>query len=342
MAVAANPFTGNAFTVQSLTGNINKIPQKPRLLGELGIFKMSGVRTRTVIVEEKHGKISILPTAAPGTMETTGDREDRQVRTFRIPYIPKNDTIMAEDVQDIRAFGSETEMETVAQVVADRLASIKDDFEVTWEFHRIGAVHGIVQDSDMSTTLFNFYTEFDITPNTVAFDFADTGDYDNAAPAEDLKDRTLAVIRIIEDALGGTPFTGITAICGDTFFDNLIKHATVRRAYETMTSNAFGREQQFRRTFPFAGIDWINYRGAVGGTPFVAATIARAFPTGAGNLFEQINAPGTFSETVNTKGLPIYVKQERLRFDVGTELHAQSSPLFICNRPAALCEITTA
>ena len=47
-------------------------------------------------------------------------------------------------------------------------------------------------------------------------------------------------------------------------------------------------------------------------------------------------APGDFIETVNTRGIKIYAKQERMKFDKGIELHTQSNVLYMCTRPAAL------
>jgi len=35
----------------------------------------------------------------------------------------------------------------------------------------------------------------------------------------------------------------------------------------------------------------------------------------------------------------MYMKQERLPFDKGIQLHAQANPIFICNRPACLIKL---
>ena len=40
-----------------------------------------------------------------------------------------------------------------------------------------------------------------------------------------------AIIRTMGTALDGQPFSGIEALCGDQFFDALIKNAEVRQTY---------------------------------------------------------------------------------------------------------------
>ena len=45
-------------------------------------------------------------------------------------------------------------------------------------------------------------------------------------------------------------------------------------------------------------------------------------------------------ETANTLGLPKYAKQEALRMNRGVEFEAQSNPLNLCTRPAAIIKLT--
>src|SRR5690606_6638302 len=143
-----------------------------------------------------------------------------------------------------RSFGSEDQVEVFSSIVNDKLEVMKQNHELTFEYHRIGAIQGNVLDADGMTSLFNWFKLFGIAEATVAFDFADSGDYDNAEPATDMKQLSQLVRRKIENALGGTPFQGIHALCGDQFFDAFVSHATVRRAYERYQENAHARTLQ--------------------------------------------------------------------------------------------------
>lgn len=324
-------FNDDAFSVVSLTAAIDKLPYKPGRLGRMGLFQESGVSTLDVAIEERHGKLHLLTTAARGTIGETKSRRTRKMRSFRVPHIPVEDVVMADEVQGVRVFGSENEVEGVSSVVNEKMEQMKQDHEVTWEYHRIGAIQGLVLDADQ-TTVYDWFTEFGITETEVDFVFS--------VDTTEIKTTALAVVRAMDTALGGTPYRGIHALCGDTFFDEFVTHPNVKDSYDRFLDGVFFREQQAATGvtgdggFTWGGITWENYRGRVGTTDFIDTDVARFFPVGAPGIFLRRNAPADFVEAVNTIGKPMYAKQERIKFDKGIELHTQSNPLHICTRPA--------
>lgn len=328
-------FKTDAFSMVSLTASINKLPYKPSRLGSLGIFRKKGVTTTNVAIESREGKLAVLMTAARNTMPYSAPPRTRRTRIFPVPHIPLNDVVMADEVQNVRSFGSEDATEGVAELVNNKMEAMRANHEITHEYHRAGAVQGIVKDGDMSTTLFNLFTEFGLTRTTVNFDM-------DIASSGTVFVQALAttVIRTIEDALGADPYQRIVAMCGDLFFDHLIAHPSVRGAYEKWqvgtSARPFTIDEAPRSGFEFAGITWENYRGTIGGTRYMPTDEAQFFPVGVPDLFWEHYAPANFNETVNTVGKPIYAKQEVMKFDIGTELHTQSNPLIICVRPQVL------
>jgi len=331
-------FNTNAFNTVSMTAAIEKAPYMPSRIGKLGLFKVKGISTLSVAVEETQGKLSLLLNKARGTMPITMPPKTRKVRTFPVFHFPANDAVMADEVQGVRSFGSEDALESVTAKVNEKLADMRQSMELTHEWLRIGAITGNVLDGDASTVLYNLFTEFNLTQTNVNFTFT-SGTFS-------VRGAVLTVIRAMEDALGMTSYTGITAICGDAFFDALIAHASVAGAYEkwqvgtSQIPMSMRDPNEQREGFTFAGVEWINYRGTIGGSRFVATDKCRFFPTGVNDLFHAYFAPAPFVETVNTIGKPIYAKQEVMRFDVGVELHANSSPLLICTRPQVLVQGT--
>jgi hypothetical protein len=222
---------------------------------------------------------------------------------------------------------------------------MKANQEVTWEYHRINSLQGKLLDSDGSTVIEDFFADFGITQTSINVDFTDTGTYSLPAPTLDMKILAQGLIRTMQVALGNTPFTGVRVFCGNAFWDNFIYHGSVRKAYEYYQQNSFLRETQIpggsgEGGFNFADVVWENYRGFIGSVPFIPDTGAIAFPTGVKDLFLEIVAPGDFVETVNTRGIPLYAKQERLPFDKGIMLHTQSNILMMCTRPASLIKLT--
>lgn len=332
-------FDDDAFSVHNLTLAVDKLPYVPGRIGRLNLFQQSPITTNVAIIEERHGTLSLLPTMPRGSSDqTTQGRVARKLRAFPVPHVPNWDQVLAADLEGKRSFGSETQLEMFSTVLNDRLQRMKDNHEVTKEYHRIGALHGNVLDADGSTSIINWFTEFGISQTEVEFNFYDPGSYDQAEPVIDVKTKATAIKRFIQDALGATPFSGITAFCGDAFFDDLVHHATVRKAYEQYQDNAFRRtdDQTAEGGFQFAGITWENYRGSVGSVDFFDADEAVFFPTGVRDVFTEVLAPADFIETVNTRGQALYAKQERMKWDKGIELHTQHNTLYMCTRPACL------
>jgi len=324
-------FNDNTFGLASLTDAIQKLPYVPARIGQLGLFETQGVPTNTIVVEERDGVLALLPTKRRGEPATAARSGHRKARSFAIPHIPYEDTVLAEQVSGVRAFGSENELDGVAQVVNDRLAQMRQDHEVTLEYHRVGALQGVILDADGSTPIYNLFTEFGVAEQTV--------DFVLATATTDVRAACISVARAMEGALGALPQTGIHAMCGATWFDALIAHDYVKDAYHRFQDSANLRNDP-RKGFEFGGIMFEEYRGSIGGVSFVPATEARFVPLGVPGLFKTYFGPADFMETVNTIGLPIYAKQERMDFDRGIRLHTQSNPLCLCLRPRALVKGT--
>ena len=332
-------FQSNAFSMASLTAAVNKMPYQPNFLGALGVFTPAAITTTVAHVEERRGTLSLIQTAARGTMGDVRSRPQRQVRAFSVPHVPYYSTIMADDVQNIRQFGNETALETVGSVVNDTLEEMRADHEATHEFHRIGCIKGTVDDAD-GTDIYNYFTDFGITQDTIS---------DVTFASVEMKDVASEIIRNISNALGGTPFKKIIGVCGDDFFDGLVTCPTVEAGYERWQSSNFFRSSQLgpeynadMNGFDFGGITWVNYRGSIGTTTFVGAGDCYLFPVGVRGLFLEIMAPADFMETVNTRGRKLYAKQRRLDFDKGIEMHTQSNILYMCTRPQVLQTVSEA
>ena len=300
-----NPFATDAFDMVALTAAINKIPNTYGRLEQLNLMPPQGVRLRTIIIEEMSGVLNLLPTqpvGAPGTVGVTGKRK---VRSFVIPHIPHDDTVLPEEVQGIRAFGSETETDALANLLAQKLQNMRNKHAITLEHLRMGALKGVILDADGST-LYDLYSQFGITPKTVSFVLTNS--------ATEVLTKVLEVKRHIEDNLKGEFMTGIMCLCSQGFFDAFTTHAKVKEAFMY-----FQRNQQlgndYRTGFTFGGITFEEYRGqatdAAGNVrKFIADDEAHFFPLGTANTFRTHFAPADFNVAANTLGLPPLAKQE--------------------------------
>ncbi len=327
-------FKGNAFNVTSLTDAINNIPHKPARVGEMGLFSNKGVTQRSVIIEDRDGVLQLLVSQPYGAPANVSKKRARRARNFLIPHFPLDDTVLASEVQGVRAFGSQSETEGVAQVVTEKIASMRQSHEATLEWMRIGALKGVVFDGDTTSVLYDYFNEFGVRKQPDV-------DWDMHTAATEQAPHCSAAIRLIEEALGGTPYDHIHCLMGNDVWDKFIVNTSVKTAYERWSGAQDGQPGAFlrsdmRKGFPFAGIYFENYRGKIASTSYIAATEGRIFPVGAPGLFQTINAPADYIETVNTVGLPFYAKQERMAFDRGISINTQSNPLCICTKPRTL------
>jgi hypothetical protein len=325
-------FKADGFSVTSLTEAINKVPYVPGLLAPL--FVERRVSTLTINVEEKNGVLTLVAPTPRGSQSEPIAKGKRSLRPLAIPHFERPDAVMADEVQGIRAFGSETELETLQGKIAERMATHTQDFEATAEYSRIGAIKGIVSYAD-GTTL-NLFTTFEVSQETeVAFDLAAAN-----PTAGVLRKKCDGVHRLIAKNLGGTPFSGIRSEVGDDFWDDLIAHKEVRETYLNQQEASQLREGTAYQEFNFGGIIWRNYRGAasIGGveTPFVHADKAHFYPVGVNGLFTATYAPADYIETVNTQGQRLYMKQFPMPNDKGINIEVQMNALHICTRPKVL------
>lgn len=336
---AINPFIDNdAFSMVSLTKAINILPNNYGRLREMNLFPGHGVTTRTIMVEEQNGVLNLLKTMPVGSPGQESKHGKRKVRSFVIPHIPHDDVILPEAYQGIRAFGSETEMQTLATMVNNRLQAMRNKHAITLEHLRMGALKGIILDADGST-LYNLYTEFGITAKVI--DFAlDVDTTDVAAKCREL-------LRHIDDNLMGEVADGVRCLVSEQFFDAFIGHPNVEKFWlgHQEALQLTGSKSDPRKGFAFGGIIFEEYRGkatdASGNVrKFIADGEGHAFPTGTMESFQTIHAPADFNETVNTIGLELYSKMEPRKFGRGMDLHSQSNPLPICNRPRVLVKVT--
>ncbi|MCX5691972.1 MAG: major capsid protein [Planctomycetota bacterium] len=330
-----NVFANPAFSMANLTAAINHVPNRYGRLEALNLFPAKPTRFRQILIEERNGVLNLLPTLPVGSPGTVGVRGKRKMRSFIVPHIPHDDVVAPEEVQSIRAFGSETELETVAGVLAQHLETMRNKHAITLEHLRMGALKGVILDADGSV-LYDLFDEFGITSKSTSFALASDG--------TNVRQKCIDVLAHIEDNLRGEFITSVRCLCSPEFFEKLTGHTKVEKAYENFQQGVMLRDD-VRAGFTFGGITFEEYRGqATDGNGasrrFIAAGEAHAFPVGTVDTFATYFSPADFNETVNTLGQPLYAKQEPRKFERGTDLHTQSNPLPMCHRPGVLVKLS--
>src|SRR5215469_7843201 len=216
-------FDSDPFSLQSLTARANQLPEVPTLIGDLGVFEEDGVTTLVVSVEKQDEGLTLVGSSQRGGPGETVGGNTRNLRSFTVPHFQRNDSVKADEVQGIRAFGTESDVETVLQRVDQKIARHTRSLDFTLENLRLGAINGIILDKD-GGTLLNLFTTFGI-PTPTAVDFA------LGSSSTDVRGKCAAVLDAIEDALEGEQSPRVFALAGDTFFEALVTHPEVKATY---------------------------------------------------------------------------------------------------------------
>lgn len=323
-----DPFTPNAFSLTTLTHAINNLKYKPGRLGELGLFQEQGIATLDAAVEERDGVLSLLDIAPRGAPGKPAHGEARRIHTFRVPHIPQMATLLADEVQGVRAFGQESQAEALTTRLTERLTTLRANLDYTLESHRVAALMGNYYDANGTAT--SLFTTFSVSQQTHAMGFS-------SSSSSTARKKAAEVLELIESALDGVPFSGVRVLCSSGFWKILIEDKDAKETYLN-TQMASSLRNDPRLAFDWNGFTWERYRG----TSAVKLTddCAYAVPEGIPGLFITRFAPANYTETVNTLGLPYYAKSEPMRMGKGYDIEAQSNPLNLCTRPASIIKLT--
>jgi Phage major capsid protein E len=330
-------FKADAFSMTTTTAAINQVPYAPRRIQQLGLFRSFGVDTLAVQIELRDDVLYLVP-AKPRNSPGTHNRDTiRKVVPLNCVHLPVTDQLMADEIQGRRAFGTDNQLETVQAKINEKLGTIRNSFETTLEFHRLGAIKGVVMDADGTTPILNLFTAFELTPRPVV-------NFDLTAPDPApgvVKNTCNEVIRGIEDELGANGIEiMVHSFVGSRFMDDITSHPECIEAYKRQTDGraTFLIDRTARRQFFYGGIMFDEYRGKVGSVQFIDEDEARFFPLGVPGLFDCAYGPPNWLSDVNMPGVPIYAKVTPDPKDRWVDIDAQSNPLHYCTRPRVLIQ----
>lgn len=325
------------FSVLALTAALNNIGFVPGQLGATGIFDPEGVDSTLIKVELMDGQLHIIEPSARGGPGQTSSDEDRSTVTFEIDHFEVNDFIAADQVQGVREFGTDDELETIQGRIDKRLRKHARDFDATLEHQRVGAIKGVVV-SGKGKVLHNLYSRFEIAvPAPVSLGLGSQVQ----GIATNIKSE---VMYRIEDELDA-PYERIHAMCGRDFHDALWEQKEVRESF--IAENAgYQLRNGAPDVFRVGQVTFERYRTgrkateANGGSGFIAPDEAQAFPVGVPDLFITRFAPADLEETVNTIGLPRYARQYQSANGKGRHLDVQMNAISLCTQPKVLRRLT--
>lgn len=337
-SIVMNTFRQDPFSGVTLTDQINKFPYVPQFLGQLNIFEDEPIRTTALQVDERDGTLTLIPTTPRGAPLPQRVNDNRKARYFGVPRIAKEDTIHAAQLQNIRSDNPGQLFKTLIEEVARRLTGptgLTMHRELTLEYHRLGAVQGILLDAN-GQPLYNWFNEFGITPTPEwAFNLA-------AKTEGTIRPICNQISRTMKRKSGGAfieNYTEVHALCGDSFFDAFTTHPDVEKTFANWNAAPALREGGAFKDFQFGDITWHNYRGTDdNSTVAIPSNKVSFFPVKAPGVFKLAWAPGESFDDVNDLGKQMYVNREIDPQESPTWVRYKllSYPLHVCTRPEVL------
>ena len=168
MTITRNPFDTGGYSLAEMTQAINILPNLYTRLGQIGLFRFEGVSQRAIVIEQREGVLSLLPSVPLGAPATVGNRETRSMRSFALPWIPHDDVILPADIQGMPALGMSDAADPLVEVMNRKLTLMRRKHAQTREYMEMNALRGIVKDG-AGTTLYNYFTEFGLEQISVDF-----------------------------------------------------------------------------------------------------------------------------------------------------------------------------
>lgn len=330
MTITRNPFDTGGYSLAEMTQAINILPDLYTRLGQIGLFRYQGVSQRSIVIEQREGVLSLLPSVPLGAPATVGNRETRSMRSFALPWIPHDDVILPADIQGMPALGVSDAADPLVEVMDRKLTLMRRKHAQTREYMEMNALRGIVKDG-AGTTLYDYFSEFGLAQISVDFVFGTAG--------TNIQAKVRTTLRGIEDNLLGETMTTAHALVSSEFFDKLISHPKTEDAYKFFSATG-GQplREDMRRAFPFAGILFEEYNSSVtlsngASERLIPSGEGIAFPMGTFDTFTTYGGPANLLETANTIGLPLYARQQIDAKGRWIDLMTEASILPVNKRP---------
>lgn len=342
MPISMAVFGSDAFTQASMIRGLERRPYIPNQLDSVIGFEPAPVTTDTVYINSRQRYLKLIRSTLRGAPIEMAEPEDRNARPLRIPRLAKGDKLYAHELANMSPLDDETEEMAAARVVARKQERLIDDTEATFEFQRLGALNGLILDTDGST-LVNFWTEFGIA-QPADIDLALDDDSKTVGQLREAIATNVVMPIARASGAGNDARFKVRALCGDAFWFRLTGHPAIEKTYLNQVAAAELRGERLWESFTFGGVEWVHYRGTDDNTSIAIPTNkARVFPVGVPGMWQHVMGPMNESiPLLNQPGRRYYPFLEKDKSEkqqwVQPEIYAYS--LFVNARPDLTLTVT--
>lgn len=211
--------------VMDQTEAIERIPAKPGLIGQLGLFRAEPVATDAVTFDVRANSLAVLDDKLRNVDNKNAMAPQAyDIHTLAIPHYPISQVIGREKLAGVRAFGKESEL-MIATAVAQELERQAERHDVQEEYLKAQmAINGVVVTNHYGSI--NMATEFGVTRPT-----------QEISPTALLISLRQAISKSKAGLQTGGRANGYVALVGEEFFEALLTSEDVKIAYQFSQGN---------------------------------------------------------------------------------------------------------
>lgn len=305
------------FTREALLASIAKVQYIPGTFAPW--FSSMSLNGTILALESRPAEGYNLLTATPrGTASKVETLARRAVHTFQTSHYRADGAVYADEVLNMRGMGVTNAVDVIQQRRDAVMAKLRSDIDMTHEKLRVDCI---------------------ITPDN-AFG-SKPADVSIAFGTDATKSRSeifTKIVKPMETALNGIPFSGLHAYVEDTAWAKLIENAAIKATYDGWSMAASLRNDP-RETVNYAGVTWERYRGY--GTIAIPTNKAIVLPVGVPQMFIQAFAPADTLDTVGTgsMGTPYFPQSIPSSDNRRWYMEIQTNCTMVCTRPDAVLTV---
>lgn len=347
MELSLDIFRNDAFSYGALQRVVPNVPYIPSMLGQMQIFEphfLTG--TDKIFIYEEDGNVKIIPFSLRGAPDAQQIRNVGRFYGLEAKRIAKMDTLRASELLNVAnmALPETIRMRNAIELLNRRTTQLKNDKEMTLEFHRLAALQGKLLDADGTTVVYDYFAEFNVSvPATLTLNFGTVGIDELQMWFQE------NIIQPMQLALKDRWIMGrtyVAALVGDGYWGKMMRHPAVREIWKlqqqgralAQAANPLARPNNWEE-LDFGGIRFIHYRGSTNAEIAVASNTAIFFPVGARDVFQVYWAPGETIEQVSETAKPEYLMIQpdvRDQMVSHVDVFLRAYPLYACIFPKAL------
>jgi hypothetical protein len=330
-----NIFQDDAFSLASMTNGLSKVEYVPNQIGALKLFRPMPIRTAVAAIEIRQGTMKLIQTTKRGqTSESRDKRQKGRMEYFETRKIAVDSRITADDLQFMRAFGTEDQIKQLQQEIVQRQTGpggLLDDVNLTFESMKLSALRGKLLDAD-GTLLYDYFAKMGVAePSVVNFSFA-------TLTEGKLREYITNNITLhMEKNAKGARYSQIHCLCGENVMNELHKNTEFTRTFLNQQAAAELRGDYLNQKTLFGGVIWERYRGTDDGTTVhVGPDNMIFFPGGQDNtVYSHIMSPGEKFSQVGQLGQEMYswLEWDKNEDPAWVDPHVAAYPLMLNQRP---------